>query len=1704
MEPSLQFVEYVTIEPISRGATAAVYLGRSTTTGARVALKLFPAGPEAGESGSTAETVSRHFDTELGILLDSSCPHIGRLIDFGTTLDGGHKYLALEFVSGTDLLEATRDASHETLLNLFLQVAHAIGHLHIRGIIHGDLKPANVLVTPPHPGSTRSTGRLIDFGAARDTPEPLRLSPPCLTVPYAAPELLRTGIPTVGSDLYALGAMLHECILGVPPDALPTLAGPGDSARSGSQGTGQSAFESDLLKLAQRLLSQDPGRRPGSVEHALRALAAAALQHGVAIWSPLDRHDHLDLFPLVQREPQCALLEAVVEKISGATSPRLPVLLECSGPPGSGRSRLLRHFARLLLGRGVRVFLATTARALDSFATSTRSTTGGPWALLVDLPDEERGPSLVRLEGLLASAMAPQLLVLSRGGVLGDNAPADGLPALQRITEHHTLTIDPLSPASLLECLRVALHSRTIPSDLVDHLHSESGGSPRLSWHDLDSLINLGAVGRTLDGVSFNPPAQANQAPPAIRSLVAAGLESLPASSLTIARLLAVSRAPLPPGILSRLSGLPPEVVTAHSESLAKRGVALFSTTGEQTLRMPGLVARHVESELMSERERHDIHRQLAEAHSEGERTPQDLTVAADHYARAGLPERAFALFLRAGGELLGSGHTLEAASSYRSALSLDTGDYVTRSTAQVRLSQALDGSGLLRDACQLLQALTDDPAWPADLRLSYLLARSRCQYGLGDYRTSARDARSALRLARQHCLVSHKIEALLILGAALCWLERRRVGVKLLLKAHALARRTGQLRLAVDALRNIASSHWKSGHYRLAHRYERRRFALLSQGADPVAVSFALINMAIIQADLGHYERARHLYRRAKLVRGEKTNPNVAGAMLINLGETFRAQGRWPVVMRANRLALKRLQQSGELHRVYIGESNISRVLSSTGHFSGSRALLAHRLRLPVVQSSASIQLLYLTGWAQLFASAGSYSTAHRILSRACALAHEKQLHSLILECKAFMAFCLLSGGSYGNAIALVDKALLEHGRRSPFEALQTAKVYRLLARVRLGENLERDLQTLSKHISFLRKKSMQWHLATTLLTRAEALLALQRGSEAESSLREAAKVSGQIRDRMLYWRSQYLLGRTSEQVLRHEQALRQYRRAAHTVREIAYDIEEERIRDAFLGQPEVRDLLSRFERLRLEVGRKARHDVALLKRNEMISRKMLASLSAIGQQLNSILELDRLLASILDLAIDNVRAERGVVYLRDEGTETMHPESARGVGGQDLEDLSTFSRSVIERAAQGKTILTVDVGKDPTLSTFQSLIVHEIKSILCVPMRARGRVVGLIYLDTRKAQQMFTDKERTFVESFASQAAIAIENARLFGAMRAENTRLRREVEGRFKELIGGSAAMRRLRDTIAGILEADCTVLVTGESGTGKELVARALHYNSPRQKGPFVPVDCGALPENLLEAELFGYCRGAFTGADRDRVGLIEGSSGGTLFLDEITNTSLALQARLLRVLQEREIRRLGENQARKVDVRVIAATNADLTALMAQNRFRPDLYYRLNVVSIEVPPLRDRLEDIPVLAQHILERQAQPDRPARGLAPGVIEALSHHDWPGNVRELENALERAAILARGELITIDALPEPLRPAWRGLRVVPDREQGRLADIAFGPKTGEQAMIEDALRRFAGDKTKAARFIGWNRQKLYRRMKSYRIPADFGKAA
>jgi two-component system response regulator HydG len=342
-----------------------------------------------------------------------------------------------------------------------------------------------------------------------------------------------------------------------------------------------------------------------------------------------------------------------------------------------------------------------------------------------------------------------------------------------------------------------------------------------------------------------------------------------------------------------------------------------------------------------------------------------------------------------------------------------------------------------------------------------------------------------------------------------------------------------------------------------------------------------------------------------------------------------------------------------------------------------------------------------------------------------------------------------------------------------------------------------------------------------------------------------------------------------------------------------------------------------------------------------------------------------------------------------------------------------------------------------------------------------------------------------------------LTIERAMEHTRLRAENRLLRESLGRQFvrDRIIGQSPAVVALLDTVARVAASEATVLITGESGTGKELIAGAIHFNSPRRDGPFVRLNCAAITETLLESELFGHEKGAFTGAERRREGRFAQADGGSLFLDEVSEMSLPMQAKLLRVLQERELTPVGGDEPLRVDVRVIAATHQDLPGLIAAARFREDLFYRLNVVALHVPPLRARREDIPLLAQHFLERFARKNKKTiKGLTPQAMDRLSRGGWPGNVRELMNAVERAVVLARAEYLGADDFP-----AAAAGTPEPDRSPAgeRMEVPAAAPlEEVERVTILNTLQAAGGNKSEAARRLGITRRTLHKKLKSYGV--------
>ncbi|HYK22067.1 MAG TPA: sigma 54-interacting transcriptional regulator, partial [Pyrinomonadaceae bacterium] len=420
------------------------------------------------------------------------------------------------------------------------------------------------------------------------------------------------------------------------------------------------------------------------------------------------------------------------------------------------------------------------------------------------------------------------------------------------------------------------------------------------------------------------------------------------------------------------------------------------------------------------------------------------------------------------------------------------------------------------------------------------------------------------------------------------------------------------------------------------------------------------------------------------------------------------------------------------------------------------------------------------------------------------------------------------------------------------------------------------------------------------------------------------------------------------------------------------------------------------------------------------------LSALMKVSTTINSIRGLDDLLQRLLELLFEVVPAQRGAVLLTNEGSfETSFVFGLDRVRGKD--QAVNVSRTIVQQVLRdGVALIASDPQTEPSLAT-QSLIATRAHSVMCVPLIMVDRKLGVLYLDTTHPRDQFNRDHLQLVAAIAGIAAVAIENARQFEWLATENERLLADVNIEHN-MVGESPAMQRIYHFISKVAPKDSTVLISGESGTGKELAARAIHRNSKRVQKPFMGVNCAALNESLLESELFGHEKGSFTGAFAQKKGRLEVADGGTVFLDEIAELTPPLQVKLLRVLQEREFERVGGTVTIKVDLRVIAATNKNLEEAIEAGQFRQDLYYRLNVVSLEMPALRERREDIMLLANYFADRYSTKcNRRLNGFSSEARACLTSYDWPGNVRELENAIERAVVLGTTDLILAEDLPE-----------------------------------------------------------------------------
>jgi Nif-specific regulatory protein len=486
------------------------------------------------------------------------------------------------------------------------------------------------------------------------------------------------------------------------------------------------------------------------------------------------------------------------------------------------------------------------------------------------------------------------------------------------------------------------------------------------------------------------------------------------------------------------------------------------------------------------------------------------------------------------------------------------------------------------------------------------------------------------------------------------------------------------------------------------------------------------------------------------------------------------------------------------------------------------------------------------------------------------------------------------------------------------------------------------------------------------------------------------------------------------------------------------------------------------------------------------------LATLMKVSTTINAIRGLVELQKTLLELMFEVVPANRAAILLA-ESSEKQEEEEFSSVFALDRikgpDTTIEVSRTVARQVLRDGTALLISDRYNKATPEQQVMLDSPTSSLLCVPLTITGRSSGVLYLDTNEPDVHFDSDHLQLVSAVAAIAAVAIENARHIEWLESENTRLIADA-GIEHSMIGESVRMRQVYQFVAKVAPRDSTVLISGESGTGKELVARAIHQNSKRSKKPFVAVNCAALTATLLETELFGHEKGAFTGAVAQRKGRLEVADGGTLFLDEIGELPLPLQVKLLRVLQEREFERVGGTRTIKVDIRLLTATNRNLEDLISRGLFRQDLFYRLNVLQLQMPPLRERQEDILLLAKYFVIKYGEKcNRQISRISLQAQKRLLSYDWPGNVRELQNAIERAVVLCTTDSILLEDLPEAILETETRSMGAPTKYHEAVAE------TKKQVILQ-AMQQSNGNFTEAARLLEVHPNYLHRLIRNLNL--------
>ncbi len=1667
---------------LGRGGEGDTFSAVDQNTGATCALKLF-----RDASPAVLDRVRSEFERLAGM----QHPGIVRALDLGR--DKGRLFLVTELVEGASIASIAEIADEGRRRALFTRAARevtdALAYLHGRGVIHGDVSPENVRIA--------SDGRavLIDHGAAGMVSTGAAVG----TLGFAAPEAL---IGRVGplSDLFGLGATLFLAWSGAgpfgtgAPAAARMLAAPAPRLSTVRPGL-PDAWEA----LLDRLLQTAPERRPSSARVVLREIARLAPlpSSEPAILPPFPAGDPLaGIF--VGRSPERARLKGVLDRLADGAAPHTVVAIV--GAEGSGRRALidvaLQDLAIAQIAESaapVTVFRGSVDALTDWLGVAAQRSPDHHASISGDDPLRARQQRFARLAATLETRVAkdPLCVALSPGpdesafASFMAGAPTSGrlllliaVPeALSRVGALD-LSLPPLS-ANDVQSLATRALGESPPEAAIIRVTGASAGHAATAAVLCRQLVE---VTRRNESDTFVPTPEAG-----FEELLKNSLRRLPGP---VRRLLAeialglgVTRAPRDhvddfvedlrgarPWASRAADGDPPWAARVDAARAAgwvwgdSPDIALPSRSHEAVVRRA-----LVDSDLQEVARR--ALRQLPDP--DGRRG-----ICLE--ALGQLDKAAVAFHAAAQGELvLSPDNPVLAARWLEEAARLDPGSLDV--DQRLLLTMALALQGRAEAALAFLDSAAPGPLISEldQMRLierqGWLMARAgdlegarrTLEHAIADAAPRAVQEGTVLpraRLARVLVSMGRFAEAIAVAGPFITDPTAGSVAIESVLLAHAYV---GDLQTA-----------------------RRLHADLATRRLPPARTSYLAALLDHLSGDL---LAALAGYRRALPDAESAGDIHTVAAIALNVAALAAEAGRYDEALLMQDRAIRDLGRLGATAELGTALFNAGMLLAEIGDLAGARGMLG-RLRREIAGRAtfSDASMTYLEG--ELALREGNETEALDLFTRAAQP----------------------SGSGTGIRLAadLARAELLARGHRS-------SEANAILDRIEVGAEAGASNPRTAAELRLARARILLVAPALDV----DAVLRLAPAVDADAKIADGAgRKPRAFRGALAAARLFHRAGRAAEASA-----------SLHAARRLFEEIRMSTPIDHHAGieqDPDARFLgdLARLVGGGDDPGAGAR--AARSARSEDRLRRLLR----INKRLNSELRLPRLLELIMDTVIELTEAERGFILLEDEKGE-LTVKVARNIDQQTLETGAfDLSRSIARQAAAGGgPIVTIDAAGDPRFREALSVSDLHLRSVLAVPLHVKGRAVGTLYVDNRLRKGAFGDDDVQLVLDFSEQAGIAIENARLLTEVRRRerqievlNRRLEGELAVRKEELVGMKQELRENREALAirydyrnivgrtprmldlfrlldRLTDTVLPVVIQGESGTGKELVARALHFNGPRRDRPFVSENCAAIPETLLESTLFGAVRGAYTGADHDSRGLFEVADGGTLFLDEVGEMSPGMQGKLLRVLQAGELRRVGSERMRKVDVRIIAATNRDLGRMVEEGKFRQDLFFRLSVAPILLPPLRDRREDIPAIVEHILGKMLgktlgktsdqTPDKvvPHKRVDPDAMARLGAYRWPGNVRELENEIMRAVALSGDRITVSDLSPQIAGNAEAALTTLEDPDS-----LTLRPRVErlERALLREALSRSGGNQTRAAEALGLSRFGLQKKMRRYQI--------